>query len=333
MTRATARRRTKSSSTSISHAAIPAIDDAFRFDAERRVEQTVGKRVPIHTVALAKNVDASVITSRADNALCRAICQTHEGRSRCAACYRESLSAALRQKEPQVFVCHAGLASVALPTKGEARREGVIVGRVFAKSPSAAQRKSLAEKLKNLDGGSDLAQLLDKVPVISKNNLLLATRIVRNLASVLSDVLPQKRVSRKSAKPIATNAASSPRFLRHQRICQRVAEFVENNFAQPLSVGPIAAQVNLTPNYLCSVFHKTMRLTLSEHIARVRVQKAQQLLTQPQWHIKEIASQVGFTDPNHFAVVFKKITGHTPTEWRANADAKILKGQSPPAAS
>lgn len=325
MLKTEARRRAKKSQTALP--ALPAVDADFVRHAEKLVAQTVGKRVPIHTVSVDGNADATAIVSRNDHPLCRAIYQTAVGLEKCRACYRENFHAARQRGEPRVFVCHAGLASVALPSNSGAHN-GLIVGRAFTKPPSAPQRKKLSGNLREFGETLNANKWIEQVPVLSKSDLLLAALIVRNLAAVETESQPRPQSRRKKQKPAGDAATLSPRRLRHQRICQQVAEIVERDFAQPLTVAQLAAQVNLTPNYLCSVFHKTTRVTLGEHIARVRVEKAQRLLSQPQLHIKQVAFQVGFADPNHFAVVFKRVTGKTPTQWRAQADAIILNGSA-----
>jgi AraC-like DNA-binding protein/ligand-binding sensor protein len=326
MLKKAARRRAKKSQPA--SPALPAVDTELIRHAEKLAAQTIGRKIPIHAVTLDENADPATIVSRADHPLCRAICQTAEGLARCRACYRENFAPPRRHADPRVFVCHAGLAAVALPSANSRPNGGLVVGRAFTAPPSSAQRKKLVSQLRELDGNLGAEKLVRSVPVITERDLLLAALIVRNRAAVEAESQPRQQPSPPKRKPATAVAQPSPRLLRHQRICQQVAEIVEENFAQPLTVAQIATRVNLTPNYLCSLFHKTTRVTLGDHIARVRIQKAQQLLGQPQLHIKQVAFQVGFADPNHFAVVFKRLTGRTPTEWRARADAKILNENS-----
>ena len=44
--------------------------------------------------------------------------------------------------------------------------------------------------------------------------------------------------------------------------------------------------------------------------------QACQLLREGRLSIKEVSSAVGYTDPNYFSRIFKKIVGQTPSEYR-----------------
>jgi AraC-like DNA-binding protein len=48
----------------------------------------------------------------------------------------------------------------------------------------------------------------------------------------------------------------------------------------------------------------------------VRIEKAKNLLLNPNLRISEIAYEVGFQSLTHFNRVFRKITGQSPTDYR-----------------
>ena len=47
-----------------------------------------------------------------------------------------------------------------------------------------------------------------------------------------------------------------------------------------------------------------------------RMQRAKDLLRDHSRSIKEISAESGYSDPNYFSKLFKKIVGLTPTEFR-----------------
>jgi AraC-like DNA-binding protein len=57
-------------------------------------------------------------------------------------------------------------------------------------------------------------------------------------------------------------------------------------------------------------------LNFTEYVARVRTEKAKNLLLNPNLRISEIAFEVGFQSLTHFNRVFKKVAGHSPTQYR-----------------
>jgi AraC-like DNA-binding protein len=48
-----------------------------------------------------------------------------------------------------------------------------------------------------------------------------------------------------------------------------------------------------------------------------RITRAQQVIRETSWSLFEIALEVGYTGPSHFAQVFRRIVGVTPTEFRS----------------
>jgi two-component system response regulator YesN len=96
-----------------------------------------------------------------------------------------------------------------------------------------------------------------------------------------------------------------------------VMRFIRENYADKMiSVQSVAESSTLSPTYLCSFFKKNTGKTLHEFITEVRMKHAIELLKNPDWRVYEIADKIGFTDANYFSVLFRKYTGHTPTEYR-----------------
>jgi AraC-like DNA-binding protein len=213
------------------------------------------------------------------------------------------------------------LVNVMVPDGEAGRPRGaLLIGRVLAKPITQRKRKQLAAVLRELGANTAAIDVGRAVPVVPKADLLLSALIARNLLELERLSLPKQ-----PTRPSASALCSSARALRHQRICRQIQQIIERDYRQPLSSAQLAAAVNLTPNYLCSIFHETTGIRLGAYITAVRVEKSQQWLAQAGVHVKEAAYQAGFADPNYFAVVFKKITGLTPTQWRARHDEKVLR--------
>ncbi len=68
--------------------------------------------------------------------------------------------------------------------------------------------------------------------------------------------------------------------------------------------------------HVCRVFNKTYGLSPSAYIIQLRMDKAQQLLTETRLPIASVAQQLGFQDPAYFTRFFKKNNGTAPQEFR-----------------
>ena len=57
-------------------------------------------------------------------------------------------------------------------------------------------------------------------------------------------------------------------------------------------------------------------INFTEYVSRVRIEKAKNLLLNPNLRISEIAYEVGFQSLTHFNRVFRKFVGQSPTAYR-----------------
>lgn len=98
------------------------------------------------------------------------------------------------------------------------------------------------------------------------------------------------------------------------------------NYSNPdLSIKVIADHVNLSQNYLSTLFKKQTGLTINDFILNVRTEKACRLLTGTDLKLYEIAEKIGLLDANYLSTVFKKQYGVTPSRYRKTAVAAAHK--------
>jgi AraC family transcriptional regulator len=58
-------------------------------------------------------------------------------------------------------------------------------------------------------------------------------------------------------------------------------------------------------------------MTPVQFVIRERMLQAQQLIRETSCSLIEIALEVGYTSPSHFAQVFRRVVGVVPTEFRS----------------
>ena len=92
-------------------------------------------------------------------------------------------------------------------------------------------------------------------------------------------------------------------------------KYIEKKYRYPIGLNDVAAHLDVTPQYISSLFTKYTGKNFTYVLSEYRVNKAKELLDQGA-KIKEIASLVGFQNQNYFTKVFKKITGVTPSEYK-----------------
>jgi two-component system response regulator YesN len=106
----------------------------------------------------------------------------------------------------------------------------------------------------------------------------------------------------------------------HASVIQQARQYVERHYMDPnMSLNEVAAQVNHNPSYLSAVFSQETGTTFKEYLTEIRMKKAKELLRTTNARSSEIACRIGYNDPHYFSYVFRKNTGLTPTDFRAQA--------------
>ncbi|MEG2440699.1 MAG: response regulator [Acetivibrio sp.] len=99
-------------------------------------------------------------------------------------------------------------------------------------------------------------------------------------------------------------------------LVKKAREYVERNYSKKIALKEIAADLYISPNYLCELFKRHMGKNLSEYIIEYRMEKAKKFLLQLEYKISDIAEMVGFGDAKYFSSAFKKMYEITPLEYR-----------------
>ncbi len=95
--------------------------------------------------------------------------------------------------------------------------------------------------------------------------------------------------------------------------------FVQKNIAREITLEAIAASVNLSVRQCCRLFQASMGCSLMQFVIGQRLAIARDLLANSSLSIKEIAGRVGYGDPFHFSIQFKRRFGASPKLFRESS--------------
>ena len=102
-----------------------------------------------------------------------------------------------------------------------------------------------------------------------------------------------------------------------KKALRHALEYIDENYAcESLTLGSVACEVNVSANYLSSVFSQNMQKTFTEYVTEKRMEKARKLLRGTDLSTGKIAAEVGYKDSHYFSFVFKKTQGCSPREYR-----------------
>lgn len=99
-----------------------------------------------------------------------------------------------------------------------------------------------------------------------------------------------------------------------------IMNFIQLNYGdKSLSLNRIADAVHLTPNYVSSIFKKNCAINITDYLTNIRLGKAKELLENTNLKTYEVSEQVGYSNSQYFSVLFKRMIGLSPTEYRQKA--------------
>ena len=98
-----------------------------------------------------------------------------------------------------------------------------------------------------------------------------------------------------------------------------IKEYINNHYAEDISVEMAAKEVNMSRSYFSQLFKMHMGMGFTDFVNKVRIAKACEMLGNPSMRIQEIACSVGITNYNYFSILFRKMVGCTPSEYRKNS--------------
>ena len=97
------------------------------------------------------------------------------------------------------------------------------------------------------------------------------------------------------------------------------AEIVDREFAADLSLDDIARRVASSRRQLQRAYAEIGQTTFRDHLTRVRMQKAAELLAGRGLTVREVAHRVGYRQPAQFAKAFRRHLGVAPSDYRAGS--------------
>ena len=240
---------------------------------------------------------------RAENPFCALLARKSHSCAVCLETQKELCEQAA--DEPHSVTCPAGFCDTAVPVHMGEKRIGFLhTGQVFRQKPTEAQFENAASLTKEWGvecNRNTLRHLNFSTRVVSSRQhssiVKLLTIFSQHLAMLGNQIYMQQHHSENPA-------------------IARARAYIQEHHSSELSLRQVASSVGASPFYFCKLFKKATGIHFTEYVSRVRVERAKNLLLNPNLHVSEIAFEVGFQSLPHFNRMFKKILGQSPTAYR-----------------
>lgn len=240
-----------------------------------------------------------------ENPFCALMARTNQS---CAACLQLQRKVEEQaQMEPKTLRCFAGLCDSAVPVRvGDNLVAFLQTGQVLLHQPNKREFRKLTRDLLKLGVETDLKRLEEayfQTRVLDRKQYEAMLRLLTVFAQHLASLSNQLMVT---AAPV-----ESP-------LVARAKLYISQHQDEEVSLRQVAAAVNTSAFYFCKMFKQATGLTFTDYLARTRIEKVKNLLLNPHKRISEAAYETGFQSLSQFNRVFRRVTGQSPTVWRAH---------------
>ncbi|MBP7481408.1 MAG: PocR ligand-binding domain-containing protein [Lacunisphaera sp.] len=239
-----------------------------------------------------------------ENPFCALMARTNQS---CAACLQLQRKVEEQaQMEPKTLRCFAGLCDSAVPVRvGDNLVAFLQTGQVLLHQPNKREFRKFTRDLIKLGVETDLKRLEEayfQTRVLDRKQYEAMLRLLTVFAQHLASLSNQLMVT---AAPV-----ESP-------LVARAKLYITEHQDEEVSLRQVAAAVNTSAFYFCKMFKQATGLTFTDYLARTRIEKVKNLLLNPHKRISEAAYETGFQSLSQFNRVFRRVTGQSPTVWRA----------------
>ena len=98
---------------------------------------------------------------------------------------------------------------------------------------------------------------------------------------------------------------------------------VEHEYAADLSLDDIARRLASSRRQLQRAYSEIGNTTFRDHLTRVRMERAAELLGRRSVTVREVANRVGYRQPAQFAKAFRREKGVAPSDFRASGGSRM----------
>jgi AraC family transcriptional regulator len=97
---------------------------------------------------------------------------------------------------------------------------------------------------------------------------------------------------------------------------RQLTEWMAENVSEEFNLDRLAAQAGLSKFYFNRLFKSALGMSPSRYHINLRMDEARRLLRETKKSVVEVALDVGYANPSHFAQLFRRETGLSPSDYR-----------------
>ncbi len=164
-------------------------------------------------------------------------------------------------------------------------------------------------------------ELLSSLISLIKQNNLPESKIIGDYELLFKKLFNQQSVERSLEWIKFVSHKIIAEIMEHRvnlSLVSKIKGYVDENYNKPISLKLIAAEFECSSGYIGRVFKDEYGSSFSDYLNHLRIEEAKKLLIQSGESAANIGMIVGYSEPNYFYRIFKKVTGVSPSEFSQN---------------
>jgi AraC family transcriptional regulator len=98
---------------------------------------------------------------------------------------------------------------------------------------------------------------------------------------------------------------------------KRVIDYIDASLDENITLAKLATIAGMSPHYFSKLFKLSTGRAPHHYVLMQRIERAKRQLRDPKRSIIDAGLDAGFQNPSHFARMFRKVAGTTPSKYRA----------------
>lgn len=103
----------------------------------------------------------------------------------------------------------------------------------------------------------------------------------------------------------------------------RIVEYLDAHLLENPTLDDVCTEFALSKTHLRAVFREHTGCGITEHIGKLRIERARQYIREETCNVTEIAERLGYSSIHYFSRQFKKATGMAPSEYLKTMKARM----------
>lgn len=113
-----------------------------------------------------------------------------------------------------------------------------------------------------------------------------------------------------------TTPEPSPKCMSPEEVVADIRDYIDCNYHQNIKLSILEEKYHFSASYLTKLFNTAYGYSIYEYLLKVRMERAKELLENPNIKVLDIAERLGYSDNHYFSKAFKTYYNISPTQCR-----------------